>query len=204
MSWYIRVVTAPTEEPLTLAEVKSHLRVDFTDEDTLISGYITAARETVEEECSRALVTQTLELGLDDFPICEDRIRIPRGQLQSIDSFTYVDVDAQTHTMVSGTDYKLNQYAEPAELVLPWNQIWPAVILDTAAPVKIQFTCGYGDASTVPTKAKQAMLMLIGDWYTNREDVVIGRTSTVAAKLPNGVDRLLTTLRLRHYTPFNG
>jgi hypothetical protein len=31
------------------------------------------------------------------------------------------------------------------------------------------------------------MLMLIGDWYVNREDVVIGRTSTVAAKLPNGV-----------------
>jgi uncharacterized phiE125 gp8 family phage protein len=203
VSWYIRVVDPPEVEPLTLTELKSHLRVDFNDEDTMLSGYITAARELVESECSRALITQTIELGLDDFPILDDRIRLPRGNLQQIINFTYTDSGQVDHAMTSGTDYILNQYAEPAEVVLPWNQIWPAVVLSTAAPVRIQFTCGYGDdPGTVPVQAKQAMLMLIGDWYTNREDVVIGRTSTVAAKLPNGVDRLLTNLRLRNYTPY--
>lgn len=203
MSWYIRVIDRPTEEPLSLAEVKIHLRVDHTDEDEMLSGYISAARDLVENECSRALMAQTVELGLDDFPRYEDRIRIPRGQLQGIFSFLYTDVDGITHAMNAGTDYKLNQFSEPAEVVLPFNAVWPSVMLDTAAPVRIQFQCGYESAADVPKQAKQAMLMLIGDWYVNREDVVIGRTSTVAAKLPNGVDRLLTNLRLRNYTPYS-
>lgn len=202
MSWYIRVVDPSSGEPLELDEVKAHLRVDFSDEDTMIAGYISAARELIENECSRALMTQTVELGLDDFPRYEDRIRIPRGNLQSIESFTYRDTEDIEHSLSAGTDYRLNQYAEPAEVVLPWNSVWPSIMLDTAAPVVIRFTCGYGTAAEVPTQAKQAMLMLIGDWYVNREDVVIGRTSTVAAKLPNGVDRLLTNLRLRNYTPY--
>lgn len=202
MSWYIRVVDPPVGEPLDLDAVKAHLRVDFSDEDAMILGYISAARELIENECSRALMTQTVELGLDDFPCYEDRIRLPRGQLQAIQSFTYTDVDSVTHTMVAGTNYRLNQYSEPAEVVLPFNAVWPSVMLDTAAPVIIRFTCGYVSADDVPVKVKQAMLMLIGDWYVNREDVVIGRTSTVAAKLPNGFDRLTTNLRLRNYTPY--
>lgn len=203
LSWYVRTVTAPATEPISLEAVKIHLRVDFSDEDDMISGYIAAAREVVETECDRALITQTLELGLDGFPRSEDRIRLPKGQLQEVLSFAYTDASQQDTPMTVGTNYLVNQYAEPAEVVLPFSQIWPPIILSTAAPVRIQFRCGYGTADQVPVKAKQAMLMLIGDWYSNREDVVIGRTSTVAAKLPNGVDRLLSNLRLRNYTPFS-
>ena len=199
--WSLRTIFGPSEEPLPLEEVKAHLRVDFSDEDAMIAGYISAARELVEEETDRALVTQTLELGLGGFPN-SDRIRIPRGQLQSIDSFKYTDSNGTDHTMVAGTDYIPNQYAEPAEVVLPFSQLWPTVVLNTASPVRVRFTCGYGTADDVPVRAKQAILMLVGDWYVNREDVVIGRTSTVAAKLPNGFDRLITNLRLRNYTPF--
>lgn len=200
-NWYVRVVDEPAQEPLELEAVKAHLRVDFNDEDAMIAGYISAARELIETECGRALVTQDWELGFDDFP-CGDRFRLPGGQLQQVLSFIYTDSDLQGHTLTVGSDYVLNQYAEPAEVVLPFSGIWPAAVLNTAAPIRIQFRLGYGTSEDVPMKAKQAMLMLIGDWYTNREDVVIGRTSTVAAKLPNGVDRLLTNLRLRNYTPY--
>lgn len=200
-NWYVRVVNQPYEEPLELEAVKAHLRVDFSDEDAMIQGYITAARELAETECGRAFVTQDWELGLDDFPY-GDRFRLPGGQLQEVLSFVYTDSELQDHTMTAGTDYVLNQYAEPAEVVLPFSGMWPAAVLNTASAVRIQFRLGYETAADVPTQATQAMLMLIGDWYVNREDVVIGRTSTVAAKLPNGVDRLLTNLRLRNYTPY--
>jgi uncharacterized phiE125 gp8 family phage protein len=200
--WYIRVVSGPAEEPLTLAETKLHCRVDYDEEDTLIESEIVAARQQVELDTSRALITQQLELGLDDFPSCEDRIRIPRGNLQTIDSFTYLDTALVSHSLVADTDYLVNQYAEPAEVVLPWDHIWPSLVLSTAAPVKIKFTAGWATADDVPRRLKQAMLMLIGDWFNNREDVVIGRTSAVATRLANGYNRLIGTYCIRNYTPY--
>ena len=41
----IKVITAPTSEPITLAEAKAQCRVDGTDEDTLITSLIGAARQ---------------------------------------------------------------------------------------------------------------------------------------------------------------
>lgn len=201
-NWYVRVVSGPQTEPLLLDIAKEHLRVDFDDEDDLIQGSITAARESIEIECGRALMTQTWELGMDGFPR-EDRFRLPGGQLQEVLSVTYTDSSQQDHLMAAGSDYLVNQYAEPAEIVLPFAQIWPPVVLNTSSPVRTRFRLGYGAADAVPVRAKQAMLLWIGDWYSNREDVVIARTAAAAVKMPNGVDRLLTNLRLRNYTPYD-
>jgi uncharacterized phiE125 gp8 family phage protein len=202
MSWYIRVVSPPATEPLTLDETKAHCRVDYDDEDTLLTGYITAAREIIEQDTNRALITQQVVLGLDDFPRREDRIRIPRGNLQSIDLFTYQDTGGTIHAMDEGANYLINQYAEPAEVVLPWAQVWPSVVLQTASPVQIQFTCGFSDAAAVPRSIKHAMLMLIADWYGNREDETVGR-GLIAVETKNGVDRLLNSHCLRNYTPYS-
>lgn len=64
------IVTQPTVEPITLAEAKSHLRVDsdFTADDSLISGLIVAARQEAEQICRRALIKQTWKLAIDQFP----------------------------------------------------------------------------------------------------------------------------------------
>jgi len=36
-------------EPVTLEEVKAYCKIDFDEEDTLISAFITAARENLEK-----------------------------------------------------------------------------------------------------------------------------------------------------------
>jgi uncharacterized phiE125 gp8 family phage protein len=202
MSWSLRLVTAPSSEVLTLAQAKAQSRVDFTDEDSYITSLTVAARASVEEDLSRSLITQTWELGLPCFPR-EDRILLPRGPLQSVTSVIYTDSALNSFTMTAGTDYLVDQYADLAEIVLPFGKVWPTAVLSTMRPVVIRFVAGYGDTSAaVPTPISLAMLQLVGDWYENREAVNISRTSSAIVELPNAYKNLLATYRLRYPGPF--
>lgn len=61
-------------------------------EDDLLNAIITSARENVEDITRRALITQTWDYYLDDWPDA-DFIKLPLGKLQSITSIKYKDTD---------------------------------------------------------------------------------------------------------------
>ena len=62
------IATAPAAEPISTADAKLHLRVDITDDNDLIDALVKVAREHVEIITRRALITQTWDYYLDDFP----------------------------------------------------------------------------------------------------------------------------------------
>src|SRR3974377_971688 len=62
------LITPPAVEPVTLAEAKQHARVEYPDDDALITGMIVAARRMAETRLRSALITQTWNLYLDSFP----------------------------------------------------------------------------------------------------------------------------------------
>lgn len=64
----VKVIIPPAVEPVSLAEVKLHARVDNDLEDDLIASFIGAARRHGESLTHRSFVPQTLELTLDAFP----------------------------------------------------------------------------------------------------------------------------------------
>lgn len=94
----LKISVAPLIEPITLAEARLHLRVDSTDEDTLITSLIAAAREDCEAFQNRKYLTQTWEYWLDSFP-STDFIEIPNPPLQ-------VPV-VTAGAFVSGTIYRI-------------------------------------------------------------------------------------------------
>mgnify|MGYP001614087625 CR=1 FL=1 len=57
MSYGLAQTTAPTLEPLTLVEVKQHLRLpaEVTDDDSLLTAQLAAARQDVEDRTNRQL-----------------------------------------------------------------------------------------------------------------------------------------------------
>lgn len=182
MSWAsINVKTAPTVEPLTTVEAKAHLRVDISDDDTLIDFQITSARETAESDTKRSFLTQTLEMRFDRFPCGTKDVKLLRPPVQSVVSIKYIDVDGDEQTWDS-SKYTVDIYSLPP-------RIFPAVVNNVRESypstqnvenaVTIEYKTGYGDASTnMPKALIQAIKMLLGHWYEHREDSIQSAIST--------------------------
>ncbi len=194
----LRLITPPAIEPVTLVEAKAHCRVDHTEDDARILAYIAAARNDCEEWTARAFVTQTWELVVDEFP--NNEIMIPKPPLQSITSIKYDDGDG-VETTLGTTEYEVDAVSQPG-WVVPVTTGWPSSTWEGINAVRIQFVAGYAPtndspedlASNVPASIKHAILLQVGQYYDNREDIVVG---TVINKLPvGGVEALLRMYRV--------
>jgi hypothetical protein len=205
----LQLVSAPESEPVLLVEAKLHLRVDFTDDDDLILGLISAAREVVEGKLRRAVFQQTYELSLDQFPyptgtltrspaerenylfpsiyFVDYAIELPRSKVTSVESITFQDATAET-VMLPEDQYAVDLNSEPARIVPANGGTWPYIDSYSPGSITITFRTGEWDADTVPASVKQAMLLLIGHWYANREAVTENKLTT----LPLAVDCLLS------------
>lgn len=155
--------TAPAAEPVTLTEAKAYAQIEHTDDDTLITSLIVAARELLEQATWRQLVTATWDLTLEDWPTGSSQLDLPFGQVQSITSVTYTDSDGASQTLASSV-YALDNTREPAGFFLDYGQEWPAV-RDERNAITIRIVAGYGAAAAVPDLLKTALKMTVKHWY---------------------------------------
>lgn len=128
-----------------------------TAEDTLLSSFITAAREYGEDYTRRAFATQTLEMFLDDFPGGDIEIEMP--PLQSVTSVKYKNSAGTETTMTATTQYLVDTDRDIGRLVLPYGVSWPSFVPYPMNPIKIRYEAGY---TTLPKIFKNAMLLHIG------------------------------------------
>lgn len=190
----IKVITAPVLEPVTLAEAKAQCRIDVATEDALITSYISAARRLCERIDWRAYLTQTLEVWLDDWP-SGDVLTIPRPPLQSVTSVKYYDEDNVEATFPSAS-YYVDTVSEPGRVVLNSDYDWPSVTLRPVNAVVVRFVAGWTSAANVPETIKQAVLLVVGHWYEDREAVLVGM---VSKSIEFGVKNLLDIERTMRF-----
>lgn len=189
----IKVVTPPTIEPVSLAEAKAQCRVEVTDDDALITGYIAAAREWCEAHDWRAYLTQTIELWLNCWP--SDEIILPRPPLQSVSKIEYYGVDDTKYTLATSV-YGVDANSTPGAVHLKYNQAWPSTALRSYNAICVTFVAGWTAAANVPQTIHQAMLLLIGHWYENRENTTVG---AVSRSIEFGVQELLGVKRAMRF-----
>ena len=191
-----RRTSAPAATPVSLAEAKAHLRVEHSEDDTLITAMITAATERLDGWSGilgRCLVMQTWVCEFDGFP-CSDRLRLPLAPLGNITSVTFRDSDNVERTLSADTYYPVSDNLGPAvNLVSALS--WPSTY-DRADAVTVTASFGYGAASAVPAPIKAAILLMVGDLYRNRESGVVGPVA-VEVKMSATVDALLAPYRRR-------
>lgn len=179
-------VTAPTAEPLQVSEVRRHLSLDDSYFDDYLSSLIQVARAKVEAETHRQLVTATYDLKLDALPVGQESLSVPYGQLQSITSVTYTDTAGASQTF-SSDDYDVSTAKDPGTIRPGYGEVWP-VARNQLEAAAVRFVCGYGAASSVPQAIKHAMLLLIGHYFINREQTIIG---VMASEIPQASQALL-------------
>lgn len=163
----LNLITAPTVEPVTLAEAKLHCRIDadLTAEDAIVSALITAARERCEHEIGRAIITQTWERVLDAFPN-DDDILLGMPTVQSIESVKYIDTAGVERT-ASVASYLLDN-ADQGWAIVANGAAWPATA-DTANAVRVRFISGWTAPAAVPESIRLWIKLHVGEWYSSRE-----------------------------------
>ncbi len=184
------LTSAPAVEPISVAEAKTHMRVDDATEDVLISSLILTSRLHIEAGLGLALITQTWKLVLDRWPKTA-AVPLPLRPVQSVSSATVLAADG-TLSVLSPDDYVLEGQGLPPRLVRTGNP-WP-VPGRPAAGIEIVFTAGFGPAaSDVPEPIRQALLLLVTHWYDHRAPIEIGGADTA---IPRAVSELLVSYRV--------
>ena len=170
-----KIATEPASEPMTTATIKTYLKVDHSNDDTLIGNLAKAVRKNLEDELRKVFITQTWDLYLDKF---EDLILLEKSPVTSVTHVKYYDSDNSLQTLAD-TVYDTDIISEPARITLGYSQTWPTIYNRTNAVV-IRFVAGYTDAASVPDDIKQIMLLLISYYYDNRgEEMTQARIKAV-------------------------
>ena len=181
--------TAPTSTVISLSEAKAFLRIDsdYDDDNTYITSLINVATQVVEEFTRRRLMTQTYKIFYDEFP---PYIDLQVGDVASVSGIKYFD-ESNTQVTLHSSNYDVDTKVRPGRIYEAKDGDFPNTY-DRPNAVEVEFIVG-GTASEVPAPIVQAIYIIVGRYYENRQDVVTG---TIASELPLMVDHLLTPYRL--------
>jgi uncharacterized phiE125 gp8 family phage protein len=138
----LQIITPPTAEPVTVAEVKARLRLTTTADDSVILSNITAAREFAEKATRRSLAYKSYAYFLDRFPCPSEPIRIPVPPLIAVTAIKYLDGTLTQQTW-DPLEYFVAPMQSPALIVSKPTFIYPCAGPVPGA-VEIDFTAGYG------------------------------------------------------------
>lgn len=182
-AWTRLTWTTPSASIISVAELKSHLRVDFDDDDDLMSDLVVSAQAYVEgpEGIGLVLAPSTWRLNLDGFP-ADQVIAIPLGPVTAVSGISYVDPAGATQTL-DLANVRIDLDGRPARITPALNKDWPDTA-DLVGAVKVTFTAG--PASPDPA-LKRAVLMLAAHWYANPSATAPGQVP----EIPLGVAAIL-------------
>jgi len=179
MGYGLQLVSPPATEPLSVdGDVRPWLRLEVSDDDTLLAGLVTSAREYVERAAGLQLMPATWLLTSDRFPrysssavwqqysdgLWDQRIpqtelsgrwwpdkaaiRLPRPPLQSVTSITYVDGTGAQVTLAPA-NYLVDTARMPGRITPSYGNIWP-IIRQQLNAVQVTFVAGFSPLGTAP------------------------------------------------------
>lgn len=131
-------------EPVSLSDMKEYLRIDFDDDDTLITSMITTARMACEKYLGMVLVDTTVKAYYKNGG---DLIQLMYGPIKETDGMPVIISGAKTDDEITGNG----------------NQVWLACTGDRT----LTYDSGWSD---VPEWARLAIMQQVAWNYEHRGD----------------------------------
>lgn len=203
----LRRISAPltSEQKLavvTLEQAKAQERVLHTAEDALISGYIETAFDHLHGP----------QGWLNGYCLLEETFAFSPDGLGSTCELPLRPVDDEDATVLSRrlargdyTDFTAGEFAvsrydeigSAAVARLTNVGFTPQVDVVDSREYRITFKAGHASADEVPSPLKQAILLLAGHWYQNREATISDpRVTNVSKKVEYGLTALAGRYRV--------
>ncbi len=174
------VTAQPAIEPISLADLKSVLRVTVHDFDIELKRYLRAARQQLEKDTQRRFVSQSVVMWLDDwfeydangryvdtissfdnsaYDTLHDYrvVEIREAPVTSVESVEYYN-PAGDQVTLDPDDYHVDTVSTPARIVLKDGRHWPSIESGRPNPIKVSFTAGYQDTASIPAEVSVAII----------------------------------------------
>jgi len=174
---------------IDLATAKAAQKIDGSDEDVLLGGFLRAAIGHIERRSGKNLTSKIVTQTVDGFPMgALGPIRLWQGPVSEILSVKYDDAEGVEQTLAS---FRLIEggTSGSAKLLPAYSASWPATAFG-AGSVRVTYVAGY-DPTALPPELTQAAILLFGHFNANREAVVAG-SAAQAAELPLGVEAMIS------------
>lgn len=153
------LLISDSEEPISLAEAKAHLRKTDDSEDALICRNIVSAREWVENYTGHIIVRRPI---VETFGAFGDYLTLKYRPLVTLDEVLYTDANGDEAEYADGV---LRSFGYPAKIHPPSGATFPT--LGTNGLITATYTAGYAEGS-VPEDMILAMRVLITGVHVER------------------------------------
>jgi len=175
--------TPSLDDIVSVADLKSHLRVDVTDDDTLIESFRDAAISWIEQISGRVMGDVDCVAYIDRFM----NVTLDVGPVNSISSIEYIDINGDVQTLstncyfvdIAGTHARIKFHDVPDLYDYAMN--------------RVIINCNVGHAeNAIPKPMIHAVRLLVAHMYENRAAAEIRSVN----EIPFGIHSLLSPFRI--------
>jgi hypothetical protein len=165
--WRVIDLTPPIQEPVTVADAKAFARIEFPDDDQIVAGLISAAREYCETAIARTIAPRVRQVFFQGFmtsggyynrfirsigpnpwwlPQAQGIMQIRQPPLQGLMNIQYVDPSSGNLLEIFSNQIIVST-GTPGRVMPQYGAVWPIARPQTDA-VSFTFVAGYG--TTLP------------------------------------------------------
>jgi len=186
---YLEVTSYHKTQIVSTADLKTHLRITFSDDDTYIDELELAAVRRLEEFTNRFLLETTVTQYGNKFSDLEILFKSPvQAGSERVSSFTD---GAWLLMAISETEFV---YAiEPSRLYIRPTASLP-VADDVFEAWKVSYDVGYASVADIPRPLIQAIKIMVADMYENRQSVIVGK---IVSEIPKTAQYLMNPYKVQ-------
>jgi len=183
----LAIISPPLVRPVTLDQIKQHIRIDNDTEDALLLNYCDAATDYIEANISKFLIKRVVRQFVDQMPE-KHEILLNAEPVSAVSAVRIYDGEGNPQEILSSA-YRFYQYESPPRLQFDSS----LRSFSHCNGIEIDMVAGFGESGAdLPQSITRALLVLIAHWYEYRGTNAPGEAF---GTIPEGLDKLLAPVR---------